>query len=249
MKRLSIVMGVFALALAASVSAEAGTHFGVKLGPSFSSMSGDATEGTDAKMKAGLTAGLFAEIGLSETISCNPEALFVMKGVKKEYPVEDEFSDPTTVTENVKLVYLEVPILARIKIPTKGKIAPHFLFGPAVGFNISGKDEISGYNDTNVDGEFDIANVKSMDFSGIVGIGIDFPLGSVRGAAEVRYDKGFGTAFDDIDDLNSVPENEVPFVDFDFDPGSEEPTGGTAEDLKNGGFSFTFAISIPIGGQ
>ncbi len=249
MKRLLLVLVVCALALAVSVNAQSSVRVGVKLGPSFASMSGAATEGTETKMKAGLTAGLFAEFGLSEFVSFQPEALLVMKGVKKEYSAEGEAMDPISVTENVKLVYLQMPILAKIKIPTKGKIAPHFLFGPALSFNLSGKDDVSGYGDANVDGDFDIANVKSMDFSGIIGFGVDFPVGSVRGSAEVRYDKGFGTAFDDIDDLNSVPDGEVPFVDFDFDPGSEEPTGGTAEDLKNGGFSFTFAISVPIGGQ
>jgi len=145
-------------------------------------------------------------------LSIQPELLYVQKGATDD----DEGVDVT-----LKLNYIEVPLLLKIKIPTEGNVSPYFLVGPAIGFKAGCK--ISGESDgASVDLDCDEDNIefKSIDLGGVVGAGVGFPVGSGQAVLGARYNLGL-IRVDDYDD--------------------DEP-------VKNRAFSFLAGYSFPVGG-
>ncbi len=234
---------------ATAVSAQTEARLGAKAGLSMYNFSGDAVWKVNADSRVFVDFGVFAEIGVARNIAIRPELNYVSKGASRDYVVDVGGAGPLSVTEDAKLTYLQVPVLVKYTFPLQGKVQPSIFVGPAIAFNVSGKDDISGYGDSR-DGNKDIANVKSTDFSGIVGAAVSFPLGKMTGSFGVRYDMSFGKAFDDMDP-NSVPENEVAFLQGDleyWDPIDGNYTNN-ALDMTNYGFSFDFMLSMPIGSK
>lgn len=250
MKRNQKVIAFLFACLALSVTsagAETGIKFGVKGGLGMYNFSGDAAWSVSADRKTSPVFGLLAEIPAGRNLAIQPEVNYLTKGAEWTHVVDIGGGGPLEVTEKAKLTYVQIPVLFKYSLPVPGKLQPSFFAGPALAFNMSGKNDISGYGDRR-DGDKDIANVKSTDFSAVVGAALSFPLGKMTGAIGVRYDKSFGKAFDDIDPV-SIPENEVAFVrgEVEFwDPDVAEYTS-EALDLTNGGFSFEFLLTFPLG--
>jgi hypothetical protein len=147
------------------------TGFGIRGGVNFANLN-DTDANTDTR--TGLMAGLYFNFPITNSpVSIQPEVLYTQKG----YEIGD---DP------IKLDYIEVPVLAKFDFITDGSITPNVYFGPAIGFNVSAKDEaglIQG----------DIENsVKDTEFSVVVGGGLDFG----RLDLGVRYGAGLTEAFE-----------------------------------------------------
>ncbi|TFG88147.1 MAG: PorT family protein, partial [Candidatus Atribacteria bacterium] len=78
MKRLIIALALVAL-MSSTVFAE-GMTFGVKAGLNLANLAGDDIE--DMKMKLCFGGGVFMNYPMTESISLQPELLFMMKGAK-----------------------------------------------------------------------------------------------------------------------------------------------------------------------
>ena len=157
-------------------------HFGVLAGGAFAKVSGKDTKGQNITTRVGIAAGGFVTIGVSRNFAIEPEVLFAQKGVK---------SSDATSTANLKLSYVEVPVLLKFRFPgtSGGVVVPHLYAGPYLGFKagcrVSGTDgtlTVSGKCESQ---PFDV-KVKSTDFGATFGGGVDVG----RAIIDVRYDLG-----------------------------------------------------------
>ena len=230
----------------ADAQAQKPIRLGLRGGLNIATMGGDATEGSDISTRTGFMFGGFGIIDVSDVISIQPELRFSTKGAKQTYNASDFLSLGVAqdFEEKVKLTYLEVPVLVKFRIPTQGKIKPNVVIGPSIQFNLSAKDEET-FDDTflgkraaaQITEEFDINNMKSVLFGGVFGAGITIPLQGVELNFDVRYSLDFGTAFDDVDNLDDVPDDEAVFI---------EDSSGKAVDLKSRVFSIEVGATWPI---
>lgn len=190
MKRLIITIFatvvVFTLS-SASVSAQ-GLTAGLKGGMNIANLHGkDVKEleeemGVDFVSKMGFCAGGFITYNLNDMFAIQPELLFTMKGAKAEREILGE-----TVKVTMKLNYLEIPVLAKLSIPTPGNVRPSLFVGPSLAIKLSSKfkTEIAGISE-----EEDIEELKSTDFGLVFGGGIDFGLGRGKLTVDARYTLG-----------------------------------------------------------
>ena len=165
---------VLCAAVVTVAPAQTSTHFGVLAGGTFSKFRG-ADKGILDETKTGIAAGVFVTVGLTPEFALQPEVLYVQKGSRSE--VDDLW---------FKLSYLEIPILAKFRIPAENEsqLRPHFYAGGALGLKI-GCDTKSGPTSASCEDVGD--RIKSTDFSIVFGVGAD--LGRVM--IDARFDLGF----------------------------------------------------------
>jgi hypothetical protein len=204
MKRLTATFFTIVLifVVSSSASAQGLAGYGFKVGLNMANLSGDdVIEGTDSKM--GFCLGGFVTYSLNEMIALQPEVLYTMKGAKWE---EEVFGETLEVTWT--LDYLEIPILAKVVIPTQGTVKPNLFVGPALGINLRGKAkaEIAGESE-----EGDIEDMKSTDFGLVFGAGIDFGLPHSAITVDGRYVMGLST-IDDSEEKADVKNGVITFM-------------------------------------
>lgn len=178
------------IALSASARAsEKNLFFGVKVGTTFSDLDiGLSTGGldihrdVDTDTRAGLCGGLFASLALTRWFSVQPEVLYSAKGQSNK----EAEGNP-----GIKLHYVEVPLLAKLTIPTETIVSPNLFFGPSMAFKVDAR--LKG-SDLSVDiGDY----IKTMDIGLVFGGGLDFALRSLKLTVDARYTLGLR----DIGDL------------------------------------------------
>ncbi|NMH28535.1 porin family protein [Flavobacterium silvaticum] len=175
---------ILAFAGLASQAQDKGMKFGVKLGPNFSTLTGDAD---DASVRVGFHGGVFAEFMITDAIGIQPEVLFSMQGANSDYEAYfGNIFDDVEGWDKIKLNYINVPIMVNYHFAAvKGLSAG---IGPQVGFLMSAKEEGTGYDaesgnyynyDTDVKDYY-----KSIDVAICAGAQYEFSFGliaSVRG--------------------------------------------------------------------
>jgi len=221
--------------------------YGITVGFGFYNMSGDGTsqQGVSTSSQSGLIIGGFFEYPLGTNLFVQPEMKYIRKGMDKTHTYDDYVplgkiaAASDEPSDKVKLSYIQMPVLFKYVIPTKGKIKPSVVLGPSLAYNLSAKDEASGWG-APWDGEFDIKNVKKFDFGGVIGAGVAYPIGNLMFGIDVRYDKSFSNAFDDVtqEEIDDLKADEVVWT-------GDQPL--EAFDAKNGGFSISASVILPIG--
>ncbi|MCH7525263.1 MAG: PorT family protein [Bacteroidetes bacterium] len=156
-------------------------NLGLKAGLNVATLNGDDTDNFDARTS--MFFGGFAELCLTNDFAIQPELLYSMQGAK--YTQVDGFDG------TLKLDYLNLPIMAKIKIVDELYIQA----GPQIGFLLSAKNEFSSVGNL---GENDILeNFKTIDFSANIGLGYQFISGLNFGA---RYNIG-------LSNINNLPSS------------------------------------------
>ena len=179
---------IFAMSASAFEPGLAG--YGLKFGMNMANFSGKdakAEEGESKKMKLGFAAGGFVTYSITEMFAVQPEVLYTMKGAKYEW----EGGSWTA-----KYDYLEIPVLAKVSIPTQGNIGPHLFIGPALGILLSAKDktEIEGEDPFELAGEEDAKDwTKSTDFGLVFGAGVDIGMPHSAITIDGRWELGLST--------------------------------------------------------
>jgi opacity protein-like surface antigen len=181
MKKTLLVLSLVVCFLMGSMNLVAASY-GVKGGINFAKVT-DVVDGTDTKMRTGISLGLFLEYELSENLSIQPEVLYSMKGIKLESLLGDV---------EWKLDYIDIPVLLKYKFGSGESMKPYLLVGPYIGIKASDKVDSPL-------GEYD-ADAKSMDFGMTLGLGAQISNFLV----EARYSMGLAKVFDDADSKNSV---------------------------------------------
>lgn len=149
-------------------------QFGVNAGLSLFKIS----NADDAKFKTGFTGGVSATIPVSDAFAIQPEVNYQMQGAKSENLEE------INGAAKIKLSYINVPVLAKYRIPNTGL---SIYAGPQIGFLTSGKVSAAG-----LDINFKQA-LNSIDFAGAYGLEYAFPIagGNKAVTLNARYSTGF----------------------------------------------------------
>jgi hypothetical protein len=169
MKRL-IIAAVVLVAMTATAGAqgEIPDYFGVKGGLNYVKLNGDDVDDADYMM--GYAVGGFYQYQVNPKFAVVPEFYYTVKGAKE---ADTEFE--------LKLAYVEIPVLFKLTIP-KGNKIPFVYGGGYFSFLTSAKME-----------EVDVKDeVASTDAGLVFGAGIEFPISSGEQLInlDVRYSWG-----------------------------------------------------------
>jgi hypothetical protein len=170
---------------------------GFKLGPSFSTLSTDEDEGQKTLTK--FTGGGFIRFDMGR-FGVQPELMYVTKGTKFS-----ESEQGTTFEAELRLDYIEIPVLFVLPFGTGTGMAPHVYAGPAFAFEAGCSVGFSGGGiDASVDcdegdDEF-IGERNKLDVGAMVGGGISVPMGPGAVLLEGRYNFGLMNLIKDSDE-------------------------------------------------
>ena len=204
MKRLIAIIVTGALTLMfllPNSSLATGVKGGIKIGVSSAKLHGEDVEelddylGEDLKSNTGICAAGFITINITEMFAIQPEVLYIKKGTKYEEGINGE-----TGTLWFNLTYLEIPVLAKIMVPTQGSVKPFLFAGPAVALKLSTKlkAEVGG-DSIEVESEELNEMLKGTDFGLVIGGGLDIGLGAPGTGSisvDIRYSLGLTNIFD-----------------------------------------------------
>ena len=95
---------------------------------------------------------------------------------------------------NIRVDYVEVPLILRVGIPILPAISPYIYGGPAIAFKVSCKAGPEGGTSTDCDDPAGLdTEVSSTTYSGILGLGVQLS----RFLIAIQYDLGFDSVIDD----------------------------------------------------
>jgi len=206
MKKISAIVVSAALPLILALPVTAQSAFGIKGGAIFSKASVEESEGLDLSYLTAIGGGAFLRLGLGG-IALQPEALYVRKGASVSGGDFDE------ATIDLKLDYIEVPVLLVLSFGSGEGAAPYGFGGGAVSFELGCNFAVEGgglstevsCDDNTLDLELER---KTTDMSAVVGGGIRIPSSFGAFLIEGRYTLGL-TDLDDSGDTNSGFENRA----------------------------------------
>jgi hypothetical protein len=190
---LIVLLGCFAISLSQPAMAQLSIRKGIKAGLNVANLRVDSEDNTEQNTKNGILGGFFLEIDPIGPLALQGEVLFTQKGSKVK-------SSDTPGESDIKINYLEVPLLVKLQMPLAPPMASYAFFaGPAVSFKLS--EDING----NEGGE-DI--FKSSDLGGVVGASLGF---SALGLAAIVVDLRYTLGLSDIlkDDFKSNSNDSV----------------------------------------
>lgn len=184
-------MWTLAMVVGAHPAAAGISRFGIDAGLSAARHFGDAGA-TDHRM--GFGGGIAATIPVTASCSLQPELLYVMKGgvVPRIELVDGSGTTIGSMSLTYAVDYIEIPVLARISVPTTGRVAPFFLAGPAVAFKIT--EALRGSPEEIPDRRDDLA---STDIGLAFGAGVELGRERRRWQIEARYTAGVSNALAD----------------------------------------------------
>ncbi|MFW6089565.1 MAG: porin family protein [Gemmatimonadota bacterium] len=203
-KFVALIATMFAFGLVGAQQAEAQQNMvGVKGGFIAAELSGDFA---DVESRTGFGFGGFLQVMVAPNFSIQPEALYLSKGTSEEGGDGE-----------VKVNYLQVPVLVQYHLPTPG-VSPRLFAGPSIAFETGCDFEEDGVSASCED---ELISMKSADFGLVFGAGVDIPAGGVVVTFDGRYDMGVTNLSD-----------EAEAVDF---------------ELKNRAWEFFAGVGFPFG--
>ena len=192
--------------------------FGVMAGVSWATVNQDPEFGdVTFHYKPGLVAGVFLGFQVNDVFSVEPQAFYIQKGSK----VKGTGSN-SSLEGSVRISYIEVPLLGKFWFPvSNSQVRPFIFVGPAVAFKVGCTLEgeilsVTGSEDCD---KTSVVKIKSTDFGGTVGGGIQFRAGNQIVVVDARYTHGFT----DVND------------------------SGNNQEIKNRAFMATVGLGFPIG--
>jgi hypothetical protein len=206
-----------AILLAAGPLHGQGTMVGAKAGVTIANLS----ESVDLDMfgfrivsssRTGFMGGAFATIPLATALSLQPELLLVGKGVAVDASYNDPFFGSGSLDGELRMTYLQVPVLARLDfLPPTRPATAYLLGGPYIAFET---DCTVKYTQSGSEGSASVTEDcgddgrKKVDFGLDVGAGFGYGVGFGTLFVEARYALGFS-------DLSADDEDgEDDFSDF-----------------------------------
>jgi hypothetical protein len=191
---LGVLLIAAAMAAAPAGASAQGVHvFG---GLSLAKLTGDDI--TDLDRRSGAAVGALVELplGMDGLLWLTPGVAYVQKG----------FKDPGTTLDHVAIDYVEVPVLLKFALSSGESIGVDLYAGGEVGFQVKCEFRTTaGASNTcerDATPSFDIS--KSVDFGGVVGAGLSYPLSS---GASLRATALWDMGLSKIDE--SAAKNDV----------------------------------------
>ena len=202
--------------------------YGLRAGGTFASFRGDEQQLTSVEeespestaelgRRAALRAGGFVRVGLTDWLAVQPELQYVQKGatldatIRSTDPQTDEVEPLAEVDQTARLNYLQLPVLARLRVPGLGSFQPSVVVGPSFGVTLESETETDV--DSRVDGlEDDHVTVDTdtpkTEWGAVVGGAVAYQLSSGQAVTlDVRYNAGVTDVSPEEADLSI--QNEV----------------------------------------
>ena len=219
MRVLSRVVPLVLLALAVSgmdhrASAQMpDVTLGVRAGGAFSTLSGDASPFAGSLMRgraparidrghASMQGGVFAQFALTDWAMIQPELTMVERGAVVETRRIGGADAPQEVRETLELRYVTVPVLAKLRGPTWGRLRPSVFVGPSVGISmapssVSALQSVTGEDAT----QSRDVSVQQTEVAAVTGVELSYALSDGRALLlDLRYACGL---------TNVVPTDET----------------------------------------
>jgi hypothetical protein len=183
--RARVALGAILLVGSAAPAAAQSFTLGLKGGIAVANLQIIATDSTlDPRDRAGLTAGVFSGLDLGRGFGVQFEGLLTQKGTTIRDPRFDGDLD-------VKLTYIDVPVLARYRFRFSPRLAVHALAGPVFSLKVADNQRIGGDEVTEDEDQEFTAGDLGLSVGGAVEVG--------RFVFDVRYVWGVPNINDDID--------------------------------------------------
>ncbi len=163
---------------AVSNDVKAQSSIGIKGGYSASTLRGDDVG--DIDWRSGFAGGLFINVPFLKILSVQPEVLFRQRGATNR-------NETFNINQRIKLTYMDVPILFKLRLPINETFYPHVYIGPQFSYNIQGKYEVEAFDGVTVEDDID---VQKVDAGGVMGFGLDVQMNRLFFTADFRYGLG-----------------------------------------------------------
>lgn len=150
-------------------------------------------DATALKSRIGVAGGAQVVGTLGDNLALEVDALYSMKGAKQQQQ---------GATADVKLAYLELPLLLRVGSNTGGTIRPFAMVGASAGFRLSCSVTERAMGQSGSADCSEVADFRSFDASLIAGVGVDADLGSGIATLAVRYGHGLTSILQDAEVRN-----------------------------------------------
>lgn len=210
-----LVAAVLTAGAAGAGEAAAQAAVGIKAGANLAGLSGADGTGT----VTGLAAGAYLGFGLGDRLALQVELGYGIRG-GADVPVGANALDDAASRSDLRLAYIEVPLLLRAGYPGE-RLLPSIFLGPYAAFLGSCRLTLEDGSEGPCDDEDRAAwfEPRSTDYGLMVGGGLDLALGESTVFVDVRYALG----------LLSIQ-------------------GGTdGMELRNAGLTITGGFAIPLG--
>jgi hypothetical protein len=154
-------------------------------------------------------AAFFAEIPITEQFSIRPELAYTQKGflVKESLSMSgSEFlgvNIPIGGTLAFKTNYVELPVLAKLKLGDPELPHAYVIIGPSVGYMVDAKAIIRVLGLFPLRPSIGTGFFHQFELSGVGALGVEFPIGNGNIFLEGRYQHGFSRVLD-------IPLVELP---------------------------------------
>lgn len=189
-----------------------GLTAGLKGGLNISSFTGkDAKpEGGSIIQNSGFIAGGYVVFPVKNQFGFQPEFLISEKGATYKFVLPDlpGVGDMSYET-SVKLTYLELPLLARYDVPSRGAAKPNLLFGPAFGIKMSARAETRSLGAAE---SGSVTGIKTIDPGLVLGGGIDIGTAKGKLTLELRYTLGLATIVEHAEGNDDVRNSAGSFI-------------------------------------
>ncbi len=200
---LMVWVGAGVLLMPMCVKGQVSVKPGVRVGGNASSFGGDAEEyvraladldrvplslDVDVGRRMSVLVGGYALVDFPGPFAAQPEMRYLQQGA--DFTVQfQELSRSSS--GSVRLSYLDIPVLARYRVPIGGGgLAPHLLAGPRVGFNLVAESDFESLQGGRA-APSNISNrISGTDFGLEFGGGVDVGFGAVAATVDLRYGLG-----------------------------------------------------------
>ncbi|HSV09969.1 MAG TPA: porin family protein [Hanamia sp.] len=187
----NFLLAIAVIAFSAASSQAQTTSFGLKAGMTGANMKMSSSGiSISLKTKIGFYAGAFAEVGVSEKFSVQPELFYSSMGAKIKL---SDSGMSASGTEN--LGYINLPILAKYKADGFSIFA-----GPQIGYLLSAKSKDS---ENSVD---DKDEYKPIEIAGVAGAGYTLANGL---GFDARYQFGLSNLIKDTQGTDATAKNNA----------------------------------------
>jgi hypothetical protein len=181
----------------------------IKAGVNFASISESASleeyESLKNNSVAGFQAGLSFDLGLSDVFTIQPEVLFIQKGGKSTYTINDN----NKIVNRLYYNYVEVPVLAKLKFYGEDSGSGFYLLGgPFIGLALGGKYKTTTTllgETTTAEEDFNFDNDDEADRQRRTDWGVSFGGGVKFGHMflDARYNLGINNLLDSDSNNNN----------------------------------------------
>jgi len=154
----------------------------------------------------GFTGGIFAEVGLLDFLSIQPEVDYTMKGVQVNANFNSVDSSGNIIATNKGTLsysfdYVEVPLLLKAHTTLSPHLTGSLSVGPEAGFLLSADYHYAWTGANNATGDFPLNGV-GVDWGLLFGAGLELDSFLL----DLRYDLGLTSVFQNFP---TGPENSV----------------------------------------